>query len=171
MRWRRFWQRTRRDEDLAVEIESYLAHEADANIARGASEDEARDAARRRLGNTALVREEIYEMNSLGLIESICRDAGLGLRHLRRDPAFACSAILILALGIAATTVIFSIVHGVLLRDLPYDQPGRLAALGSSPRDSGFQSAYAGAADYFDWRRRQQVFEDMGLTRPVANYT
>ena len=64
----------------------------------------------------------------------------------------------------------FSIAYGVLLRDLPYDQPERLVTLGSSPRELGFQSAYAGAAEYFDWRRQQQVFEDMGLTRPVANF-
>ena len=94
----------------------------------------------------------------------------MGFASFGEIPAFACSGILILALGIAATTVIFSIAYGVLIRDLPYEEPDRLVALGSSPRGLGFQSAYAGAADYFDWRRQQQVFEDMGLTRPVANY-
>jgi putative ABC transport system permease protein len=170
MSWRRFWQRKRRDEDLAREIESYVAHEIADNIARGMGEDEARYAAQRRFGNTTSVREQVYEMNSLSLIESTWKDITHGISQLRRNPAFACSGILILALGIAATTVIFSIAYGVLLRDLPYDEPGRLVAMGSSPRELGFHSAYAGAADYFDWRKQQQVFEDMGLTRPVANY-
>ena len=134
------------------------------------SRDDALQAARRRFGNTTAVREAVYEMNSLNLVESVWQDIRVGLRQLRRNPVFACSGILILALGIAATTVIFSIAYGVLLRDLPYDQPERLVTLGSSPRELGFQSAYAGAADYFDWRGQQQVFEDMGLTRPVANY-
>jgi putative ABC transport system permease protein len=97
-------------------------------------------------------------------------DIRYGIRQLRRNPAFACSGILVLALGIAATTVIFSVAYGVLIRDLPYDQSERLVTLGSSRRDAGFQGAYAGAADYFDWREQQQVFEDLGLTRPVANY-
>jgi putative ABC transport system permease protein len=170
MRWRRFRQREQRDEDLAREIESYIAHEIDDNIARGMSEDEARQATRRRFGNQTSVREQVYEMRSLGLIESTWSDMAHGIRQLRRNPAFASWGILIMALGIASTTVIFSMTYGVLIRDLPYKEPDRLVTLGSSPRASGFQSAYAGAADYFDWRRQQQVFEDVGLTRPVANY-
>src|SRR5262245_2121278 len=98
------------------------------------------------------------------------QDIRYGIRQLRRNPAFACSGILVMALGIAAVTVIFSIVYGVLLRDLPYAKSDRLVTLGSARRDLGFQGAYAGAADYFDWREQQQVFEDLGLTRPVANY-
>ena len=103
-------------------------------------------------------------------LESTIQDIRYGIRQLRRNPAFACSGILLLALGIAAITVVFSIVYGVLLRDLPYDQPDRLVTLGSARREVGFQAAYASAADYFDWREQQQVFEDLGLTRPVANY-
>lgn len=170
MHWRRFWQRTQRHEDLAREIESYIAHETDDNVGRGMTKEEARYAAQRRFGNPTLVREQVYEMNSMGLIESTWKDITLGIRQLRRNPAFAFSAIVILALGIAATTVIFSIAYGVLLRDLPYYEPDRLVAVGSSQREFGFQSVYTGAADYFDWRAQQQVFEDMGLTRPVANY-
>ena len=89
---------------------------------------------------------------------------------LRRNPAFASSGILILALGIAAITVIFWIVYGVLLRDLPLRPARSLCRLGVRTRETGFQRVYAGAADYFDWSTLQQVFEDMGLTRPLANY-
>jgi predicted permease len=170
IRWRRFWRRKQRDEDLALEVESYLAHETDENIARCMSAEDARYAALRRFGNPTLIREQVYDMHSLSLVESTLKDMANGIRQLRRNAAFACSGILILALGIATTTVIFSLAYGVLLRDLPYEEPGRLVTVGSSPRDQGFQSAYAGAADYFDWRARQQVFEDIGLTRPVANY-
>ncbi len=170
MKWRRFRQRQRQDGELTREIESYLAHEIDDNLLRGMDSDEARHAARRRLGNATSVKEAVYEMNSFNPIETLWRDVAHGLRQLRRNPGFACAGILIMALGIAATTVIFSIAYGVLLRDLPYDEPGRLVALGSSLRESGLQRAYAGAADYFDWRGRQQVFEDLALTRPVANY-
>src|SRR5688572_1638713 len=93
------------------------------------------------------------------------------MRGMIRKPGFAVTAILILALGNGATTAIFSVAHGVLLRPLPYHQPERLVAL----RTQGLQigappSASVGAADYFDWRLRQQVFEDLALTRPIGSF-
>jgi putative ABC transport system permease protein len=92
------------------------------------------------------------------------------LRILRKNPGFAGSAILILGLGCAATTAVFSVAYGVLLRDLPYDHAERLVSLGSHLPKAGFSKTYAGAADYFDWRKRQQVFEDLALTRAIGNY-
>jgi putative ABC transport system permease protein len=92
------------------------------------------------------------------------------LRTLVKSPGFAASAVLILGLGCAATTTIFSVAYGVLLRDLPYPNPDRLVALGTRLVRAGFPKANAGAADYFDWRSRQQVFSDLALTRLVANF-
>jgi putative ABC transport system permease protein len=92
------------------------------------------------------------------------------IRVLLKNPGFAVSAILILGLGCAATTTIFSVAYGVLLRDLPYKQPERLVSIGTRLPKAGLPQAYAGAADYFDWRKRQQVFEDIALTRAVANF-
>src|SRR5207244_10359806 len=83
------------------------------------------------------------------------------IRTLLRNPGFAISAIVILGLACAATTTIFSLAYGILLRDLPYGQPDRLVTIGTRPPAAGFPKAYAGAADYFDWRKRQQVFEDI----------
>src|SRR5215475_15572175 len=94
----------------------------------------------------------------------------LAIRTLFRSPGFALSAIAVLALGCAATTTIFSIAYGILLRDLPYDQPDRLVSVGTRLPKFGFPKANAGAADYFDWRKRQEVFEDMALTRAVGNF-
>jgi putative ABC transport system permease protein len=92
------------------------------------------------------------------------------LRRLRHSPGFSATAILMLALGSGTTTAIFSIAYGVLLRDLPYDQPARLVALRMTEPRVGPALANVGAADYFDWRRRQQVFEDIALTRPVGSF-
>ncbi len=169
MSWRRFWHR-RRDAELSQEIESYIAHEVDDNLARGMSADESRSAAQRKFGNATLVKETVYEMNPLHIIESVRQDVTFGLRQLWRNPAFAGTSIFILALGIATTTAIFSITYGVLLRDLPYEQPDRLVTLASAGIRDASQRSVAGAADYFDWRRQQQVFEDLALTRPVANF-
>ena len=92
------------------------------------------------------------------------------IRTLIKNPGFTASAVVILGLGCAATSTIFSVAYGVLLRDLPFDDPGRLVALGARLPRAGFPKANAGAADYFDWRARQQVFEDMALTRAVGNF-
>ena len=90
---RRFFRRRYWDDERAREIEAHLAHEIDDNVARGMSVAEARAAAHRMFGNPARVREEIYDMNTLGLIESLWQDLRYGVRLLRRNPTFASVAI------------------------------------------------------------------------------
>ena len=80
---------------------------------------DARDAARRKLGNTTLVREEIYQMNTMKLVDSAWRDLKFGARLLRLNPAFAIVAILSLALGVGANTAIFQLLDAVRIRTLP----------------------------------------------------
>jgi len=129
MSWRRYFGRKRRDEDLAREIESYVRHEADDNVARGMTVDEARQAARRKFGKTTNVREAIYEMNSLNLVESVGHDIKHGLRQLRLNPGFALAAILSLALGIGANTAIFQLLNAVRVRPLPISKPEELVEI------------------------------------------
>jgi putative ABC transport system permease protein len=92
------------------------------------------------------------------------------IRSLLRSPGFAASAILILGLGCAASASIFSVAYSVLIRDLPYPAADRLVSLSTRLPHAVVSKAPAGAADYFDWRRRQQVFADLALTRIVANF-
>src|SRR5438128_1944275 len=92
------------------------------------------------------------------------------IRTLVKSPGFAVSAILILGLGCAASTSIFSVAYSILIRDLPYPAPDHLVSLSTRLPHAIVSKAPAGAADYFDWRRRQQVFTDLALTRLVANF-
>ncbi|HEX6465136.1 MAG TPA: ABC transporter permease [Vicinamibacterales bacterium] len=124
---RRFFRRRYWDEERARELEAYLAQEIDDNIARGLPPEEARSAARRKLGNTTRIREEIYTMNSIGWLESIWQDLRYGARILARNPAFATITIASLALGIGANTAIFQLVNAVEFRTLPVRAPQELA--------------------------------------------
>src|ERR1043166_1735644 len=123
MRWSAFFRRRDWDRERALELTAYLEQETADNVARGMAEDAARDAARRKLGNTTLVREEIYLSNSIPALDGLERNLRYTVRQLRRSPVFALAAILSLALGIGATTAIFTLIDRILLRPLPVPRP------------------------------------------------
>ncbi|OFW04622.1 MAG: hypothetical protein A3H96_09555 [Acidobacteria bacterium RIFCSPLOWO2_02_FULL_67_36] len=130
MGWSRFFRRSRWDAERATELQDYLAREIDDNLARGRSRDDAVRAARRKLGNVTRIREDIYEMNTLGLIETIWQDLRFGVRLLRKNPTFSIVAILTLALGTGANAAIFQLVNAARLRTLPVEKPRELASIG-----------------------------------------
>ena len=129
MSLRRFFRRRAWDAERARELQSYLDLEIDENIARGLPPDAARVAARRKLGNTTLIREEIYRMNTVAWIDNAWQDLKYGARLLRRNPGFALVAVLSLALGVGANTAIFELLNAVRLRTLPVEHPERLARI------------------------------------------
>src|SRR6187399_1071036 len=129
MGWSRFFTRARWDEQRAEELRNYLEHEIDDNIARGMTLEAATHAARLKLGNPTLIREEIYEMNTLHFTETIAQAFRSGLRLLRRNPTFSIVAILTLALGTGANAAIFQLVDAVRLRALPVERPEELIEL------------------------------------------
>jgi hypothetical protein len=135
--WRRYLERGRRHEDLSSEIESYLTHEIDDNRARGMSDDEARRAAQRKFGNITLVREAVFEMNPLRLVEFAWRDLKQAVRQLRHNPVFAFTAILSLALGIGANTAVFTLLYASLWKPLPVQDPHQIVHLVRSKPGSG----------------------------------
>jgi predicted permease len=127
MSWTRFLRRNRWDDERARELEAHLAIETDDNLARGMSAADARAAARRKLGNVTQIREEIYRMNTVALLDTLWQDLRYGLRLLRLNPAFAAVAILSLALGVGANTAIFQLLNALRIRALPVPHAEQLA--------------------------------------------
>ncbi len=128
-----FFRRNQFDRDLQDELrfhEEMKAHAlADTD---GLSDDEARAAARRRIGNSLRLREQSREPWTFTTVETFAHDVRHALRLIRRDPAFTFTALATLALGIGLNTAIFSVAYGVLWRPLPYPNPDRLIMLSSA---------------------------------------
>jgi putative ABC transport system permease protein len=115
--------RARVDVDAQREFDAHLELLTDRYVRTGLTRDQARAAARRQFGNPALVREEIYQMNSIGWLEEFASDARYGLRLLTRNRGFTVVASLTLALGIGATSAIFSVLNAVVFAPLPFRDP------------------------------------------------
>lgn len=159
MNLRRFRDRTKKDEDLADEIESHLAHEQDANAARGLSSEEARRQAYLRFGNPRSTRERIWRYRSLPWLEDIWRDLRFALRGLRKTPGFTVIAILVIAVGIGVNAAVFSVINAVLLKPLTYPNPQSLVEL----RNTSLHGSFAGAniPRFNIWRQQTSIFQQV----------
>jgi predicted permease len=154
-------RRKRMLEELDQDIRDHIARETQDNIERGISPEEARYAALRKFGNVTRVKEETREVWDLVWLEQLLQDARFGLRMLRKSPGFTAIAVLTLALGIGASTSIFSVVNAVLLGHLPYKDPGRLAMIWGTNTRRGVNETSVSPGDYFEWKQRNTAFQDI----------
>jgi predicted permease len=150
---------------LNTEVQFHLDQQIAENIGAGMPPEEARAAALRLFGNPTLLQEEARSTWSWNWLESIWRDLRYGARTLLRTPGFALTAILVMALGIGATTSLFTIVRSVLLRPLPFRDPDKLVMLYERFRQQPESYNVVAPADFRDWRAQTHGFEDMGVWR------
>jgi len=125
--------RRQNDERMNQEIEDHLALQTAENLRAGLSPEEARRQAVLKFGAVEAIKEQYRAQKALPLVETLLQDTRHALRRLRRSPGFTIASILTLALGIGATTSIFSLVHAVLLKSLPVANPDHLYRLGKDP--------------------------------------
>src|SRR5271168_1039988 len=157
MRLRRYTDREKKDADLAEEIESHLAHEEDANTARGMSSAEAHRRANLKFGNPRSTRERVWSYRSLHWIEDAWRDLRFVFRSLAKTPGFTVIALIVIAVGIGVNTAVFSVINTVLLKPLTYPNPQSLVEL----MNSGPRGTFPGAnvPKFNIWHQQTAVFD------------
>jgi hypothetical protein len=154
------------DEEIEKELRFHLdQHTADL-IAQGIDPEEARRRARLALGGPEQVKEQCRDVRRTRWLDDLLQDLRYGARMLLKQPGFTLIAFITLALGIGATTVIFSAINSVLLRALPYEDPDKLVMVWST-QESGSQTPVS-PADMADWRKQNKVFEDIGGYSPQS---
>jgi predicted permease len=152
------------DRELQEELQYHVERKTEDYLRRGMSAQEARRTALMELGGLEQAKEKCRDTRKINWIQDFVADLRYGVRLLRKVPGFATVAVLTLALGIGATTALFSVVNGVLLNPLPYPDPGRLIeAAAKSPPFSESSIAYP---NFLDWVSRNHTFETLAAYRP-----
>lgn len=181
LKLRTLFGRTRAVHELDDELQFHLEQEIAEHVAAGMTTEEARFAAMKKFGNRTLVKEDTRTTWGWNWLDQFVQDTRFGLRQLSKTPGFTATAILTLALGIGANAAIFTLVHAVLLKNLPVADPSALVRLGdqndccvnSGTRDDGNYSLFT-TANYEAIRKNVPEFADLAaiqagyLYRPIT---
>ncbi|MCH7823282.1 MAG: ABC transporter permease [Acidobacteria bacterium] len=151
------------DPDLSEEFETYLELRAAEFAKEGMTGDEAMRAARAVFGDAERIQKECVEVVRRSTFwDSLLKDLGYGVRMLTRSPGFTTVAVLSLALGIGATSTIFSVLNAAVLRPLPFREPDRLVFIQEFDPEGG-REGRPRAPTFLAWREQNQTFEQMAL--------
>ncbi|MEO7359739.1 MAG: ABC transporter permease, partial [Gemmatimonadaceae bacterium] len=149
------------DEELRTYAELLIAQ----HIKDGMPRDDAHAAAMRKIGSIEYVKDEVRDVRSGMLIENTTRDLRHGLRMLQRSPGFAFIAILTIALGIGATSAIFSVINAVALKPLAYPASNQLLFITSTFPRMGFDKFWVSPPEYFELKERAQSYTGVAAYR------
>ncbi len=156
--------RSKVEREIEAELRSHLDMRTEDNIAAGMTEAQARRDALLKFGNPTVVQERVTGADAALALDSIWADIRFALRQLRRSPGFAVTSIIILALGIGASTAIFSAVKPILLDPLPYPHAGRVTMLWEMRRDGSPMNPTFGT--FHGLQERSRSFEAMAAMKP-----
>jgi len=153
------WKKNKREQELEEEIKGHLQMAAQDRMDRGESPGQAESAAHRELGNAGLIKEVTREMWGWAWLERLLQDLRYGVRMLRKNPGTTFVSVLTLALGISASTTIFSVVYGVLLRPLPYPKPDQIVRVSETDR-KGHQMQFCDP-NFSDFREQSHSLQGL----------
>jgi predicted permease len=154
-------RRPRQEADLTEEMRFHLDMETKRNVELGMSESEAQRRARREFGGVERHKDDTRDERGASTFFDVWSDLRFAVRSLAHRPGLAAAATLTLALGIGATSTVFSVVEHVLLRPLPYSQPDRVVAVWSAWK--GFDQTWLSYDEWEGWKARVPAFADIGL--------
>jgi putative ABC transport system permease protein len=158
------FRKRRQERELAEEFEAHFQMHVEDNLRRGMSAAEAWREARLKFGSVDSAKESMREGSTVMTLETTWQDLRYAIRGLRRNPGFAATAILSLALGIGASVAIFTLADNLLLRPLPYREPGQLMMVWEyNPHLKGTSRNVVSPANYRDWKAQNSVFENMAV--------
>ena len=149
------------DEELRYHIHARIAD----NVAAGMSRDEARADAVRRFGNATVARDRSYEADIFVWLETVLQDLRYGARSLRLNPGVTVVVLLSVAIASGASTAIFSVVHSVLLRSLPYRDPDRITVLWATDKLNGSLENTTSVSNFEAWKKRTRTLESLASYR------
>jgi putative ABC transport system permease protein len=153
-----------RDDDLAAELRAHIEALVEANMKQGMNLEDARSAAHREFGGVEQTKEAYRDQRGVPFLDSLVLDLRFACRMLAKNPAFTLVAILTLALGIGATTAVFSVVDRLLFRSLPYAQDDRLVSFGlTAPIE---KTEFVLGAGYVDFRHNPAPFTQVAAIQP-----
>jgi macrolide transport system ATP-binding/permease protein len=147
--------------EIDAELRSHVEMRIEDNVATGMSLPEARRDAEIRFGNRAATKERVLGEDVALVIESIRHDARFAMRQLMKNPGFAVTAILVLALGVGASVALFAFVDAALIKPLPYEKPTRLMDVTETV--AIFGRANLSYQDYLDWKRLNTVLDSLDV--------
>ncbi len=154
------------DADLEEEMRFHIEMREQSLREDGTPDREARDVARRQFGNTVLIKETLREQWRWAFVDRTWTDVRFGMRLAGRDLSFTAIVIATLALGIGATTAMFTIVDAVILRPYQFPDSERLVVAWEVHRERGTSRSVASMANYFDWRQQAPAFSALGAFEP-----
>jgi putative ABC transport system permease protein len=158
------------EREMEEELRFHLRMRAEENARRGMTPEEAERAALRSFGSWERIREACRDIKGGGLMETLLQDVRFGARMLRKNLGFTLVAVLTLALGIGASTAIFSVVNAVLLRPLQYPNAERIVAI-QELNEKG-RRVQVTPANFLDWRAQQTSFEHLAaIYSRTANFS
>jgi putative ABC transport system permease protein len=158
-RIRRLFRRTRLDDEIRMEMDTHIAMRTEHNREHGQDAALAEIEARRQFGNRLRIQEDTRAVHFSTRLEAVWTEFRYAAGNLRRSPGFSFSAIVTLALGIGAATVIFSVANGILIQPLPYPNSNRLVMVWRVLHRFQMRRAPASYPDFLDWSRRTKSFD------------